>query len=340
MPDGAQPHLDRILDGVSAAPAGQARLRRPSASRRGVWFGGFVAASLLAHAAVAGVLMLEREAPTPLPVVTVELDLRAPGVAGRSAPLPRVAKAGLATRKAAAGRTVAEKRKRPPRTRPTPEGQVLGKAKSPTPPTNLAARKLPVATRKPIPPAAPPRPAARLQRAVARRPVLLRPALPVPPVSRREIARFRKTLRKPPEQWRRKAPKRVRTVRRPQAKRTRRNSRSAIKPTRDVAARPTTAAPAGAVVPPRPAGGFGGNPTPHYPREARDNGWEGRVLLLVRVAADGRTAGVSISRSSGFGVLDDSALRTVRRWRFRPATRGGVAVPASVLIPIRFRLRR
>lgn len=77
---------------------------------------------------------------------------------------------------------------------------------------------------------------------------------------------------------------------------------------------------------------------PPYPELARRRGWEGRVILRVLVGADGRVTRVLITRSSGHTVLDSSARRVVKRWRFRPARRLGAAVEAWVLVPIRFRI--
>jgi protein TonB len=84
---------------------------------------------------------------------------------------------------------------------------------------------------------------------------------------------------------------------------------------------------------------YGTNPEPGYPLLARRLGQEGVVLLEVVVAPDGRAREVRVVRSSGYPVLDESALSTVReRWRFVPAVRGGTAVESRVTVPIRFRL--
>lgn len=80
------------------------------------------------------------------------------------------------------------------------------------------------------------------------------------------------------------------------------------------------------------------NPKPPYPLAARRLGVEGRVVVRVHVLADGRCANAQLVRSSGSALLDDSALTTVRRWHFLPATRGGTPVAASVDVPISFRL--
>lgn len=82
------------------------------------------------------------------------------------------------------------------------------------------------------------------------------------------------------------------------------------------------------------------NPAPPYPWLARLNGWEGTVVVRARVAPSGLAAAASVVRSSGFTVLDEAALTSVRRWRFAPASRGRQPVVSQVEIPIVFRLAR
>jgi protein TonB len=57
------------------------------------------------------------------------------------------------------------------------------------------------------------------------------------------------------------------------------------------------------------------------------------------VREDGRCGEVEVRQSSGYDLLDASALQTVKNWRFVPASRGGVAVDSWVEVPIVFRLR-
>lgn len=80
------------------------------------------------------------------------------------------------------------------------------------------------------------------------------------------------------------------------------------------------------------------NPAPPYPPQARRMSEEGKVILRVEVSAEGRPENVEIKTSSGSGRLDESALRTVRSWRFIPAKRGETAVSSWVLVPIIFKL--
>lgn len=81
------------------------------------------------------------------------------------------------------------------------------------------------------------------------------------------------------------------------------------------------------------------NPAPGYPALSRKLREEGRVLLRVRVDAEGRPAQVTLHQSSGFGRLDERATETVKRWKFIPARQGGKPVEAWVIVPIQFSLK-
>ena len=80
------------------------------------------------------------------------------------------------------------------------------------------------------------------------------------------------------------------------------------------------------------------NPRPVYPAASRRLGEEGRVVVKVRVAADGRALAVDLEKSSNFERLDEAACQAVARWRFVPARRGDEALESSVLVPLVFRL--
>ena len=84
--------------------------------------------------------------------------------------------------------------------------------------------------------------------------------------------------------------------------------------------------------------GFFSNPKPPYPAVSRRMAEEGTVLLLVHILADGRVDEVKLKRSSGFPRLDDSAMKTVRHWRYVPAKRNGKPIPYWYAQPIRFSL--
>jgi protein TonB len=77
------------------------------------------------------------------------------------------------------------------------------------------------------------------------------------------------------------------------------------------------------------------NPAPEYPPEALKSRRTGRVVLRVRIAADGSIVLASIYRSSGVPSLDQAALNAVRRWRFAPAESASAPV-RQIAVPIRF----
>ena len=77
---------------------------------------------------------------------------------------------------------------------------------------------------------------------------------------------------------------------------------------------------------------------PVYPRIAKKSGWEGTVLVRVTVETNGRASKVIVSRSSGRKVLDDAAVKAVRRWSFRPARDGNIPICSVIRIPITFSL--
>jgi len=91
-------------------------------------------------------------------------------------------------------------------------------------------------------------------------------------------------------------------------------------------------------VPPRPLGEASDNPPPSYPERARMRREEGRVVLNVRVSADGRALAVAVDESSGHDDLDQAAMAAVSRWRFIPASQAGKPCAAAALVPILFRL--
>jgi len=77
---------------------------------------------------------------------------------------------------------------------------------------------------------------------------------------------------------------------------------------------------------------------PAYPKRAREMGWEGTVLLRVEVRTDGTVAEVKVEQTSGYTMLDQSAVVTARGWRFAPEMDGGFTMPTIVDVPVRFDL--
>lgn len=147
------------------------------------------------------------------------------------------------------------------------------------------------------------------------------PAKPVPLKPR--IERAEQPVAKPPE---------------PQAAEAAPQATAAV-PVQTVAAPPAVAAAPVIDTAPDYRANYLNNPRPAYPMAARRMGWEGRVVLNVEVLAEGACGGISVFQSSGHEVLDNAALRTVKGWRFVPASRGGHPVTQWFKVPIQFSLK-
>ncbi len=80
------------------------------------------------------------------------------------------------------------------------------------------------------------------------------------------------------------------------------------------------------------------NPRPAYPPMSRRLSEEGKVVLRVRVSAQGTPLAVEVRQSSGFTRLDEAAKAAVERWRFVPARQGDQPIESSVLVPLNFTL--
>jgi len=80
------------------------------------------------------------------------------------------------------------------------------------------------------------------------------------------------------------------------------------------------------------------NDKPGYPRVARERGYEGKVVLKVKVLANGRVGEVTLQQPSGHNMLDRSAIKAVWGWQFYPAKKNGVPVDHWTIITVEFRL--
>ncbi len=92
------------------------------------------------------------------------------------------------------------------------------------------------------------------------------------------------------------------------------------------------------IIPPRFTADYLQNPAPAYPPLARRMHEQGRVLIRVLVSVDGLPERIELKASSGYARLDQSALETIRNWKFVPARQGNDNVAAWVVVPITFSL--
>ncbi|RKH12683.1 energy transducer TonB [Corallococcus sp. CA053C] len=66
-----------------------------------------------------------------------------------------------------------------------------------------------------------------------------------------------------------------------------------------------------------------------YPDEARRAGIEGTVTLSITIDADGKVGTVKVISGPGYG-LNEAARDAIRRFRFKPAIKGGEAVATEM----------
>ncbi|MFL2661105.1 MAG: energy transducer TonB [Alphaproteobacteria bacterium] len=78
------------------------------------------------------------------------------------------------------------------------------------------------------------------------------------------------------------------------------------------------------------------NPHPKYPLIARKRGWEGRVVIQADIDKTGNVTYIKVLKSSGFKVLDNVSLSTLKEWRFTPAKSGKKFIKDSIHIPVNF----
>ncbi len=77
---------------------------------------------------------------------------------------------------------------------------------------------------------------------------------------------------------------------------------------------------------------------PDYPRAARAARVEGWVDLEFSVLPDGAVGAVKVVASAPAGTFDGAAVDAVRRWRFQPVMRDGIAVEQRTRLRMRFNL--
>ena len=76
-----------------------------------------------------------------------------------------------------------------------------------------------------------------------------------------------------------------------------------------------------------------------YPALARERGWEGTVLVGVAVASDGMLTSARLLRSSGYPLLDEASLTSLRRIHSLGVETDRLGrEPVEVILPIHFRL--
>jgi TonB family protein len=75
---------------------------------------------------------------------------------------------------------------------------------------------------------------------------------------------------------------------------------------------------------------------PNYPQRALEQLVSGWVELQFTVAIDGSVQDVVVTDSQPHVTFDKSAMAALRRWRYQPVMRDGVAVPQRAVVRMRF----
>jgi TonB family protein len=89
----------------------------------------------------------------------------------------------------------------------------------------------------------------------------------------------------------------------------------------------------GGVTPPRVVN----SPNPEFSETARVGKFSGVVVLSMIIEPDGVPGDIWVKQKLGLG-LDQKAIETVRRWRFRPATKNGQPVAVPINVEVSFHL--
>ena len=79
---------------------------------------------------------------------------------------------------------------------------------------------------------------------------------------------------------------------------------------------------------------------PVYPMHAKMRGIEGVVELVFTVTREGKVEDIRVKRSEPGDTFVPSALRTVKRWKFKPGRKNGKPVNVRVSQPLKYRLDR
>jgi len=79
---------------------------------------------------------------------------------------------------------------------------------------------------------------------------------------------------------------------------------------------------------------------PLYPFAAKRKNIQGSVTLRFVVTKEGQVLEPSVVRSEPPDIFDNSALKAIIRWKFKPAIKDGKAVDVLIIAPLKFELRK
>jgi len=78
-------------------------------------------------------------------------------------------------------------------------------------------------------------------------------------------------------------------------------------------------------------------PDPPYSEEARKAKYQGTVVVLIVVDANGSVQDAKVVKPLGLG-LDEKAIETIKTWKFKPGMKNSTPVPVRIMVEVSFRL--
>lgn len=84
---------------------------------------------------------------------------------------------------------------------------------------------------------------------------------------------------------------------------------------------------------------FAGTFQPDYPASEQRRAVEGMAKVRVLIGTDGRVKAVELIGTDSPGFFEETRRRALAKWRFKPATRGGVAEESWKVMTVRFQIR-
>lgn len=84
---------------------------------------------------------------------------------------------------------------------------------------------------------------------------------------------------------------------------------------------------------------FAGMFQPDYPANEQRRELEGVAKVRVLIGIDGRVKAVELVNTDSPGFFEETKRRALSKWRFKPATRGGVAEESWKVMTVRFQIR-
>ena len=75
-----------------------------------------------------------------------------------------------------------------------------------------------------------------------------------------------------------------------------------------------------------------------YPRLAQKRNWQGKVLVSIQIRANGDIKNVQVSQSSGYSILDNAAIVSIRKIKNLSGISSWLANDVTLSIPVIYQL--